>query len=200
MDYMQEIAQCAARLVVEDGKDFASAKIQAVRVLGLPARCALPSNAQLESAVRTHIALFCPESQALELRALRVQALVWMQRLAEFNPFLSGAVWNGTATQLSPIYLQLFCEDPKMPEIFLLNQGFPYTQGQAPRSHSGISGQSVPQLTLEDLNPDLGCYVTLHLTLYDYDDIRGGGFQRRREEASLRGNRQSLLQLLDEVE
>ena len=39
-----EIAQTAARLVVEDGLDWGSAKRRALRELGLPARTALPDN------------------------------------------------------------------------------------------------------------------------------------------------------------
>jgi hypothetical protein len=34
-----------------------------------------------------------------------------MERMADFRPYLAGAVWNGTATRLSGIY-QLFCDDP----------------------------------------------------------------------------------------
>ena len=37
------------------------------------------------------------------------------ERLAAFRPYLGGAVWHGTATRLSDIYLQLFCDDSKAP-------------------------------------------------------------------------------------
>ena len=35
-------------------------------------------------------------------------AVEWMERMAAFRPHLGGAVWHGTATRLSDIYLQ-FC-------------------------------------------------------------------------------------------
>ena len=41
--------------------------------------------------------------------------------MAQFRPYLGGAVWNGTATRLSDIYLQLFCDDPKSAEIALID-------------------------------------------------------------------------------
>ena len=44
-----------------------------------------------------------------------------MERLAEFQPHLGGAVWHGTATELSDIYLQLFSDDPKAVELALIN-------------------------------------------------------------------------------
>jgi exodeoxyribonuclease-3 len=39
--------------------------------------------------------------------------LRWMARLADFRPHLSGAVWRGTATRLSDVHLDLYCDDSK---------------------------------------------------------------------------------------
>ena len=49
-----------------------------------------------------------------------------MQRLAEFRPHLSGAVWRGTATRLSAVHIDLYCDDPKAAEIALINLGIDY--------------------------------------------------------------------------
>ena len=84
-----EIAQTAARIVVEEGLEWGPAKQRAVRQLGLPSRTALPDNDLLEEAVREYIELFCFVSQPQELRALRELALVWMERLPEFRPHLA---------------------------------------------------------------------------------------------------------------
>ena len=75
-----EIAATAARLVVEEGLSFGSAKHRALKELGLPARTALPSNDEIEAQVLDYIALFCADTQPGELRALREHALVWMER------------------------------------------------------------------------------------------------------------------------
>ena len=50
----------------------------------------------VEDAVFEYIELFCADTQPAELRALRELALVWMERMAEFRPHLTGAVWLGT--------------------------------------------------------------------------------------------------------
>ena len=76
-----EIANTAARFVVEEGLEWGPAKRRAVRELGLPARTALPDNDQLEDAVREYLDLFCADTQPGELRALREHALTWMERL-----------------------------------------------------------------------------------------------------------------------
>ncbi|MBP7960248.1 MAG: hypothetical protein KAZ07_05470, partial [Acidovorax sp.] len=121
-----EIASTTARLVVEEGLEWGPAKRRAVRQLGLPARTPLPDNDEVEDAVREYIALFCADTQPRELRALRQLALVWMERMSAFRPHLGGAVWRGTATRLSDIYLQLFCDDSKSAEIALIDHNVDY--------------------------------------------------------------------------
>jgi hypothetical protein len=170
MDTVQsEIAATAARLVVEEGLEYGQAKRRAVKELRLPARAALPDNDSVEDAVREYISIFCADTQPAELAALRRHALTWMERLAEFRPYLAGAVWHGTATRLSDIYLQLFCDDPKSAEIKLIEHNVDYT----PRTVAGFHGESVEALSLSSMCPDLGEPVGVHLLVYDHDDLRG---------------------------
>jgi len=166
---IDEIAAVAARLVVEQGLEYAAAKRQAIKLLGLPARSAQPDNDLLEAAVFEHIALFCPDTQAQELRALRELALVWLERLAKFRPYLSGAVWRGTATRLSDIFIQLFCDDPKSAEIALIDQGIRFDVGVV----QGFQGSQVDALSVHVPCVALGANVGVHLLVYDFDDLRG---------------------------
>ncbi len=170
MSATEEIAAAAARLVVEEGMEYAAAKRKAGRDFG--ARAELPTNEEVEDAVREHIEIFCAETQAAELRALREAALPWMQRLAEFRPHLSGAVWRGTATRLSTIHLDLYCDDPKAAEIMLINAGVDYDSGSIDRP-GGRGGEPLHVLSLSAPNRALGEPVTLHLILHDTDDQRG---------------------------
>lgn len=170
MDTLQsEIAATAARLVVEEGLEYGAAKRRAVKQLGLGARTALPDNDLMEDAVREYIDLFCAETQPAELAALRRLALTWMERLAQFRPYLAGAVWHGTATRLSDIYLQLFCDDPKSAEIALIDHAVDYT----PRTVTGFHGEAVEALSISSMSPELGEPVGVHLLVYDHDDLRG---------------------------
>lgn len=168
-DAALEIAATAARLVVEEGLAFGHAKHRALKVLGLPGRTTLPSNDEVEAQVLDYIALFCADTQADELQALREHALGWMERLHDFRPHLGGAVWHGWATRLSDIDLALFCDDPKSAEIALINQNLRY-EVQTVR---GMHGDDVEVLSLHShcraLNEDIG----VHLRIYDLDDLRG---------------------------
>ncbi len=170
-DLSDEIAAAAARLVVDEGMEYAQAKRKALRSLGLgnarPSQ--LPSNEQLEDQVREHIAIFCADTQPAELLALRQLALVWMDRLAEFRPHLSGAVWRGTATRLSAIHLDLYCDDAKSAELALINHGVDYDVSSRPDPRGG----QVDMLSIASRCAALGETVTLFLTVLDHDDLRG---------------------------
>ncbi|MEO5733704.1 MAG: hypothetical protein ABIN96_07345 [Rubrivivax sp.] len=165
------IAHTAAALVVEEGMEYGAAKRKAAREFG--GRPELPSNEAVEDAVREHIELFFADTQPIELRALRLAALVWMQRLAEFRPHLSGAAWRGTATRLSAVHLDLYCDDPKAAEIALVNAGVDYDVGSVDRPGRSGSRDPLNVLTVAEPSRELGEPVTVHLLLHDYDDQRG---------------------------
>lgn len=164
-----EIAATAARMVVEEGLEYGPAKRRAAKQLGLTGRGDLPDNSELEEAVFEYLSVFCADTQPAELRALRELAAVWMDRLAEFRPHLTGAIWRGTATRLNDIHLQLYCDDSKSTEIALLNKGIDYDVGSAP----GPRGHDVDCLSLSIACPALSEQIGLHLTILDADDLRG---------------------------
>ena len=168
MTVAEELAAAAARLVVEEGMEYAAAKRKAARAFG--ARTPLPDNEALEDAITEHIELFCADTQPAELRALREVALLWMGRLAEFRPHLSGAAWRGTATRLSAVHLDLYCDDPKAAEIMLINAGVDYDVGSLDRPGSR---EPLNVLTVSSPSAALGEPVTVHLMLHDADDQRG---------------------------
>lgn len=168
MTIQEEIAAAAAGLVVDEGMEYSAAKRKAARDFG--SRVELPTDEQVEDAVREHIDLFCADTQPGELHALREVAALWMGRLAEFRPHLGGAVWRGTATRLSTVRLDLYCDDPKAAEIALINAGEDYDSGAL-----DLPGRREPLnvLTVSSPSRALGETVTVHLLLHDYDDLRG---------------------------
>jgi hypothetical protein len=191
-EVLMEIAATAARMVVEEGLEYGVAKQRAVKQMRLPPRTALPSNDVVEAEVRDYLELFCADTQPRELRALRELALVWMRRLEVFRPHLGGAVWRGTATRLSDIYLQLFCDDGKSTEIELINQGCDYQVTRV----TGFQGQPVDALSLSIVCPDLQTHVGLHLLIHDHDDLRGA-LKPDAQGRSWRGDMQALKRILE---
>ena len=190
----EEIAHTTARLVVEEGLEWGPAKRRALREMGLPARTALPDNDQVEEAVREYIQIFCADTQPRELRALRQLALVWMERMAAFRPHLGGAVWRGTATRLSDVYLQLFCDYPKSAEIALIDHHVDYD----PRTVPGFHGEPVEALSIGSKSPELNEIIGVHLLIYDLDDLRGA-LKPDAKGRTPRGDVAALRRLLEET-
>lgn len=190
-DIQLDIAATAARMVVEEGLEYGPAKRRAVKQLGLPNRTPLPDNDMLEAEVRDYIELFCSDTQPAQLHALRELALVWMERLVVYRPHLGGAVWHGTATRLSDIYLQLFCDDSKSAEIALIDHNVQYATG----SVTGLHGETVDALSLHSFCPGLNEMVGVHLMIYDYDDMRGA-LKEDRQGRSPRGNMTAVKEIL----
>ena len=164
------IAVAAARLIVEEGLEYGAAKRRAARDLGLNARSReLPGNDDVEDEVRTYLDLFHADTQPAELVELRRIAAVWMERLAEFRPHLAGAVWRGTATRLSRIAIDLFCDDSKSAEIALIDMRVDYEV----MAVDGPRGRVFDVLSFHVPSPALAAAVRLALTVRDYDDLRG---------------------------
>lgn len=194
MSDSEEIAAAAARLIVDEGMDWGPAKQRAARDLGAP-RAALPGNDEVEDAVREHIAIFHADTQPGELRALRELAAQWMTRLAEFRPHLTGAVWRGTATRLSNVHLQLYCDDSKAAEIALLDRGINFDVAETTAGR----GRQIDMLILDAPCAALGERVTLCLTILDFDDLRGA-LKPDARGLTERGDLGALQNLLDAPE
>jgi hypothetical protein len=115
-----------------------------------------------------------------------------MTRLAEFRPYLGGAVWHGTATRLSDIYLQLFCDETKAAEIELINKGVDFEA----RSVSGLQGELVEALSVHSHCEELGEEIGVHLLINDFDGIRGA-LKADAQGRSPRGDVNALRRLIE---
>lgn len=185
-----ELAALAARLVVDEGLEYAAAKRKAGKA-ARGSRVDWPSNEAIEDAVREELALFHADTQPGELRALREAALEWLDRLAEFRPHLAGAVWRGTATARSAIHLDLYADDPKAPEIALLNLGVAF---DAVDAGGGARGAPLPVLAVTSTrrgHPPMDLFLTLH----EADDLRGALLPDSRGR-TWRGDARALRRLL----
>lgn len=161
-----EIAAAAARLIAEDGIDYGTAKRKAAKqILGnnKVRGDVLPDNAMVEDEVRAYNALFFADTQPLRLRYLRELAVRLMRELQPFQPYLTGAVLNGTAGEHSDIHLHLFADSAKDVEIFLLNKGIDFDVSESPH----FNGHDEVE-TLSFLWQNEG----VHLVLYETDDLR----------------------------
>jgi hypothetical protein len=166
------VAAAAARLIAADGADYGTAKRKAARqVLGEQrsanaGAAVLPDNSQIEEEVRLYHALFNADTQPARLFRLRTIALQVMEALEQYNPFLTGAVLNGTAGPHDDIHLQLFADSAKEVEIFLLNKNVQIDISETPHFKG-------PRYDPVETVSFLWNKEGVHAALYELDDMRG---------------------------
>lgn len=171
-----EIAATAARLIAEEGCEYAQAKRRAVReLLGGERTAAVPDNAEVERELRRYLQLFEAQSHPRLLAGLRSMASELMTRLSQFDPYLTGAVLNGTATWHSDIHLHLFVDSAKDVEVFLMNAGIEFDVDEGPADEHP---RALERLAFAvPARPDLGLrrhanQVGVQLHVYPRDAIR----------------------------
>ncbi len=158
-DLRMQMATIAARLIAQDGATYATAKQKAVQQVFGSRKVSqemLPDNDLIEQQVRIYQQLFLADRQPAQLLRLRECALALMQHLSAFNPYLTGAVLNGTAGEYNDIVIQLFADNPKQVAMELLNRGIRFEVGE---QHG--------QETLSFVYQQQG----IHLQVFDQDDL-----------------------------
>lgn len=162
-----DVAAEAARIMATEGqKNFRAAKQKAALRLGMSSRLALPSNKEIESALRDYLGFFGGEQHSRHLGVLRDTALFVMRKLESFYPRLVGPVLEGTADSHSCISLHLFSDPPEAVASHLNEQGVNYRMEQRRiRWHDGNHRQ-IPLLVTEANS------VVIELALFNHIDLR----------------------------
>lgn len=149
-DTRSRIAYLAARLMAEDGiEDYALAKRKAARQAGAPDSRQLPGNDEIDAALRVHHQLYQQDEHRDRLRALREIAVGKMRAFARFDPHLTGSVLKGNAGKFADINLQLYADNVKAVELYLIELGVSYKVTQI-RLYSGDELCTFPVFTMDD--------------------------------------------------
>lgn len=134
--------------MAEDGiEDYALAKRKAARQAGVRELRQLPTNEEIDAALRSYRDIYHQDEQRERLRQLRAIALRVMRGLDRFNPHLTGSVLNGNAGKYADIDLQLFTDNPKAVELHLIGHDVAYRLAQT-RLYVGGELCTVPVYTL----------------------------------------------------
>ena len=164
-----QVAHKAAQMMAEEGiSDYAFAKRKAAKFFGLMDGDALPSNDEINDAIKEHQAIFFDEEHEQRLKELRLEALDLMKKLNAFNPHLTGGVLDGTASRYPTIHIQIYADSMKEVEFFLLNHNIIYqTRDRKSRTKDPMQDKKItPVLTLE------GSLGPIELLIYHVDDLK----------------------------
>ncbi|HEX5394172.1 MAG TPA: hypothetical protein VFW68_12865 [Rhodocyclaceae bacterium] len=152
------IASHAARLMAEDGiNDYGYAKRKAARALGIGEGEALPTNEEVQVELRAYQSLYQEDELQERLQEMRATALQVMENLAEFRPYLTGAVLDGTAVSTSAVEIDLFADSAKDVEIALLSQQIPYRTSE-PRRRGPDTPETLLHIEWRDIPVTLAVY------------------------------------------
>jgi len=153
--------------MAEDGiEDYALAKRKAARQVGIPDTRELPTNEEVDEALRAYRQIYHQEEHRARIRALRTTALRAMRELAQFNPYLTGSVLSGNAGKYADINLQLFTDSPKAVELYLIDQDIPYRTAQS-RLYRGADPLTAPVYVVTDGGTEI------ELTVLSPRELRG---------------------------
>jgi hypothetical protein len=146
----RNVAAEAARIMATEGqRNFRAAKRKAADRIGVSSRLALPSNAEVEAALRAYQGFYGGERHTRHLDELRETALRVMRSLEAFCPRLVGPVLEGTADRHSRVSIHLFNDPPDAVVLHLQERGLNYKQeDRRIRWHDG-SHRQVPLLVTE---------------------------------------------------
>ncbi len=166
-DQRRAVAEAAARILEHQGhRDFALARRKAGALFGIRAERWLPSNEDIETALRERQRLFGSERQPGELAGRRQAALAAMDFLRDFEPRLVGPVLAGTADAHSPVCLHLFADDELVLAEHLAAAGIDYVRKE--RRVRGAEGSTgAAPLFLLDADG-----IAFELMLFDLDGVR----------------------------
>jgi len=177
-DMRRRIAHAAARILSEDGSlDYGSAKRKAARQLGAPDSGNLPDNQQIEEALRSYQALYRADETREQLALLRQVAIEYMERLADFDPHLTGPVLNGTAGRHAGINLQLFTDQQKEVEFLLMGLGTPYQATEHRAAEAPV--RIYPRFVIDDPRASVEIVVYPPAELRSMKRLQADGNPRR---------------------
>ena len=161
------IAAEAARIMATQSlSNYRAAKQKAAERLGANLRSSLPSNAEVESALRAYQCIYGGQQHIHRLQKLREVALSVMRSLESFYPRLVGPVLEGTADEHARVTLHVFNDPPDAVVIHLLDNGLVFRNEQRKiRWHDGNHRQV--QLLVTNAED-----VEVELTLFSCMDLR----------------------------
>lgn len=187
----RHIAVEAARLMSQSGlRDYHSAKLKAAERLGAVDDVSLPTNREIEDALREHQRLFGASTQPQTVRKLREIAREAMRFLAAHEPRLVGAVLDGSADEHSPVCLHLYSDRPLDIVDHLRERGVPYEEHSRTLRLDRQSSADFPVFLFSADG------TAIDLTVLPYDVLRQAPLDRVHEKPMQRASLAMLEALL----
>jgi hypothetical protein len=148
------VANLAAQMIMEEGiEDYLFAKKKAAKSLGLNENMSLPSNSQIDNAIKDFNKIFNQDVDIEFLEHFKTQALNVMSMFKNFRPHLMNQLSEGIIPKFPEIKINLFTDNLKDIEYIILNSEISYEFREV-KMNSRVGGnsiKSIPTFYLDNL-------------------------------------------------
>ena len=164
------VARRAAEVIMEEGiTDYLFAKKKAAKYLGLLTSENLPSNQEIDNALKEYQNIFQEEVDSAIINKIKEEALNTMVLFEDFNPHLTGQLLEGLIPKFPKIQINLFTDNIKEVEYTLLNNNIAFDVKDTiyqEKLSKKKSTKTIPAFILE------GIWFPIELKVYFENDIR----------------------------
>ncbi len=164
------VARRAADFIMEEGiTDYLFAKKKAAKSLGLLTSDNLPSNQEIDNALKEYQNIFQEEVDSAIINKIKEEALNTMVLFEDFNPHLTGQLLEGLIPKFPKIQINLFTDNIKEVEYTLLNNNITFDVKDTiyqEKLSKKKSTKTIPAFILE------GVWFPIELKVYFENDIR----------------------------
>ena len=164
------VARRAAEVIMEEGiTDYLFAKKKAAKYLGLLPSENLPSNQEIDDALKEYQNIFQEQVDSEIISKIKKEALNTMILFEDFNPHLTGQLLEGLIPKFPKIQINLFTDNIKEVEYTLLNNNIAFDVKDTiyqEKLSKKKSTKTVPAFILE------GLWFPIELKVYFENDIR----------------------------
>lgn len=164
------VASRAAEIIMEEGvTDYLFAKKKAAKSLGLLTSDNLPSNHEIDNALKEYQNIFQEQIDSETIVKIKKEALNIMTLFKDFNPHLTGQLLEGLIPKFPKIQINLFTDNLKEVEYILLNKNIAFDikdKLYQEKLSKKKSTKTIPAFILE------GLWFPIELKVYFENDIR----------------------------
>ena len=164
------VARRAAEVIMEEGiTDYLFAKKKAAKYLGLLTSENLPSNQEIDNALKEYQNIFQEQVDSEIINKIKKEALNTMILFEIFNPHLTGQLLEGLIPRFPKIQINLFTDNIKEVEYTLLNNNIVFDVKDTiyqEKLSKKKSTKTIPAFILE------GVWFPIELKVYFENDIR----------------------------
>jgi hypothetical protein len=164
------VASRAAEIIMEEGvTDYLFAKRKAAKSLGLLTNDNLPSNHEIDNALKAYRNIFQEQVDSETIVKIKKEALNIMTLFKDFNPHLTGQLLEGLIPKFPKIQINLFTDNLKEVEYILLNKNIAFDikdKLYQDKLNKKKSTKTIPAFILE------GLWFPIELKVYFENDIR----------------------------